>query len=440
MPNNLWVSQLFDEQNPQKELEKKGTLSFGASKEFKYDTRCAICKGSKFLCGKESCPILVKFYAQNRTRPLIDKLTLEGSSPPDLFIGRMGYPYVNIGPLIPPITGDTSMLGTPEMWQGKTIEEIVDFRFQLVRGKYRVNVKDVNGGKIVERTRELALSKAPTEVDAEFRKKPVGRITLDDEVQPFGPSAPLKDIDITYSTTDHRIDKAFSDTDLRACEAVISLYENNVLVSKIQKAFSAGLFGIEKNRRFVPTRWSITAVDSMLSKNLLEDVKTFPLINEFRVYEHTALDNRWIVLMIPSRWSYELIEAWYPKTIWNPDGREIAIFSDAEGYEGRTHYPDIGGCYFSARLAVSEQLSKERRQAAAIVMREAHPGYILPVGVWNVREAVRGAMNKPHMNFASLKESFAYIFSKFDISMNTWIKTSKLLQDLIFQKRIKDYL
>lgn len=440
MQNNLWVSQLIEEQNQSKELDKKNWSPFGMRSEVESGTRCAICKGSKLLCGKDSCPILVKFYSQNRTRPLIDKLTLEGSSPPDLFVGRMGYPYVNIGPLIPPLTGDTTLLGTPEMWQGKTIEEIVDFRFQLVRGRYRVNVKNVNEGKIVDLTRELALSKAPTEVDAEFMKKPVGRISLDDEVQPFGPSAPLKNIDITYSTTDHKIDKAFSDTDMKASEAVIHLYEDNVLVSRIQKSFSAGLFGIEKNRKFVPTRWSITAVDSILSKNLLDSVKTFPLINEFRVYEHTALDNRWIILMIPSRWSYELIEAWYPKTIWNPDGREIAIFSDAEGYEGRTEYPDIGGCYFSARLAISEQLNKERRQAAAIVMREAHPGYIMPVGVWNVREAVRGAMSKPHMNFASLKESFSYIFSKFDISMNTWIRTSKLLQDLIFQKRLKDYL
>jgi len=436
MPNNLWVSQLFEEHNPTHELT---TGKFGTSNN-RLDTRCAICKGSKFLCGKDSCPILVKLYSQMRTKPLIDSLTLEGSSPPDLFIGRMGYPYVSIGPLIPPITGDTALMGTPELWQGKTIQEIVDFRFQLVRGKYRVNVKNVEGGKIVELTRELALSKAPTEVDAEFRKKPVGRIALDDEVQPFGPSAPLRDIDLISATTDHKIDKAFSDTDLRAAEAVMQLYQDGVLVSRIQRAFSAGLFGIEKNRRFVPTRWSITAVDSMLSKNLLDEVKTFPLINEFRVYEHTALDNRWIVLMIPSRWSYELIEAWYPKTIWNPEGREIAIFSDAEWYKGRTEYPDIGGCYFSARLAVAEQLNRERRQAAAIVLREAHPGYIMPVGVWNVRESVRNAMKKQPMKFETLKQSFAYIFSKFDIKMNVWIRNSKLLQDLIFQKRIKDYL
>ena len=440
MPTNLWFSQVFDEQNSLHELTRKDGTLVATANPVPQDTRCAICKGSKLLCGKDSCPILVKFYAQMKTKPLIDSLTLDGSSPPDLFIGRMGYPYVNIGPLIPPVVGDTSLLGTPEMWQGKSIQEIAEFRFQLVRGKYRVHVKDVDAGKIVELTRELALSKAPTEVDAEFRKKPVGRIALDDEVQPFGPSAPLKNIELISSTTDHKIEKAFSDTDLKASEAVIRLYQDNVFVSKIQKAFSAGLFGIEKNRRFVPTRWSITAVDSMLSKNLLDDVKTFPLINELRVYDHTALDNRWIILMIPSRWSYELIEAWYPKTIWNPAGSDIAIFSDCEGYKGRSEYPDIGGCYFSARLAIAEQLKSEGRQAAAIVMREAHPGYIMPVGVWNVREAVRSAMKKPHMKFPTLKEAFAYIFSRFDINMNVWIRNSKLLQEAIFQKKIQDYL
>jgi hypothetical protein len=39
-------------------------------------------------------------------------------------------------------------------------------------------------------------------------------------------------------------------------------------------------------------------------------------------------------------------------------------------------------------LAVGELLEKERRQAAVVVLREAHPGYIMPVGVWQVREIV----------------------------------------------------
>ena len=63
--------------------------------------------------------------------------------------------------------------------------------------------------------------------------------------------------------------------------------------------------------------------------------------------------------MIPQQWSYESMEAWYPGTVWNPNGTSIAIFSDWEGNSGRTTYAQIGGCYYSARLAVCEQLPKK---------------------------------------------------------------------------------
>ena len=102
---------------------------------------------------------MVKFYSQSKTRKLIDSLDLAGSTPPGVFVGRYGYPKVDIGPLVPPEMGDTSIMDTPEHWMGKSIQEIVDFRFKLVRGKYSVSVKDFqNGGKIVDLTRELGLS------------------------------------------------------------------------------------------------------------------------------------------------------------------------------------------------------------------------------------------------------------------------------------------
>lgn len=434
MMKNLWVSSLIDNQNVLKELTtaKIGTVT--------KDARCVLCKGSKFLCGKTRCPILVRFYAQMKAKPLIDTLTLEGSSPPDIFVGRIGWPYVSIGPLIPPIHGDTTLLGTPELWTDKTIEDIVDFRSQLVRGKYKVHVKNVTEGKIVEFTRELALSKDSTEVDAEFLRRPIGKLVLDDEVQPFGPSAPLKDLDLVMVKTDQKIEKAYSDTDLKAAEAVVSLYNKEVLISKIQKAFSAGLFGIEKFRRFVPTRWSITAVDSIVSQNLLEQVKTFPLINEYRVYEHIALDNKWIILMIPSYWSYELIESWYPQTLWNPEER-IAIFSDWEGFEGRTSYPSaIGGCYPASRLSICRKLFEEKRQATAIVLREIHPGYYLPVGVWNVRNNVKEALKNKPFKFDKIEDTLKYISTKLDIPLKEWIKNSYLLRNILYQRKLEDYI
>ena len=391
------------------------------------------------MCGKDRCSVIARFYSASKARARIDRTTLDGACPPSVFVGRMGYPDVSIGPMIPPYHGDTSLMDTPERWVGLPIDDIIDFRSNLVRGMHRVEVHDVeNSNKLVTRTRDLALARNPPEVVAEFQRKPQGRMTVDDDVQPFGPSAPLNKFEVSNFRFDNRLEKAFFDTDLKAREAVISLYSDGTLLSQIQRAFSVGAFGIGKRRKFVPTRWSITAVDSNLGLHMLETTKTFPSINEYRVYETVSLDNRWAILMMPTSWRYELIEAWYPNTAWNPHSDKIAIMSDSEFFDGRTTYASIGGCYYAARLAVNELLQKERRQAGVSIMREAHPGYILPVGVWNVRENVRSALRSSPKKFSTLKDALTHISTIMDIPISRWIRNSSILKDALFQKRIDD--
>jgi hypothetical protein len=189
----------------------------------------------------------------------------------------------------------------------------------------------------------------------------------------------------------------------------------------------------------VPTRWSITAVDSIISKEMMEKIKTFPEINEYRIYESNYLDNRFEILMLPREWGYEAMEAWYPGTPWNPSKTNVVLFSDWEGYGGRTTYASIGGCYYAARLAVGELLIKERRQATVVVLREAHPGYIMPVGVWQVRENVRNALRQKPLRYNTLDEALKRLGSKFQIPVKQWITKSTLLTNAIFQRRITDY-
>ena len=401
---------------------------------------CALCRGTKLLCGKSRCPVIVRYYSQTKVKPLIDTLKIGGSSPPSVFIGRIGYPKVSIGPMIPPVMGDTSLIDTPELWLDKSIDDIVDFRSMLIRGKHTVDIFDVESpNKIVENTRELALSKNSVFTEAIFKKKPAGRIAFYDESQPHGPSAPIKRFDISNPKYEQHIEKAFYDTDLKAKEAVMSLYKNGLNVSKIQRAFSVGAFGIKKNRKFVPTRWSITAVDSSIGEELMKKTKTNPWINEFRVYFHNQFDNRWSVVMMPSEWQYELIEAWYPNTTWNPYGRGISIFNSYEFYNGRTTYAEIGGCYYAARLAVNEILTKEKRQAGVVILREAHPGYIMPIGVWNVRESVRKSLKEPFEKFDSLDKALVFISNKMDIPIQRWIRNSAVLKNQLYQKRLEDF-
>ena len=401
---------------------------------------CIKCKGSRLLCGKTRCPLLVRTNYFLKTISLISSREISGVSPPSVFVGRIGYPYVYAGPLVPPIYEDTSLFDKPEQWFGKSIDQIIGFRSLLIRGKKRIHVsKFMDAGKIFEKTLDIALADNSVETELKFTKKPKASIFLDNNVQPFGPSAIIEKLHVNNSRYDHKLEKVFYDTDLNSTQAILELYNKDVRVTKIQKAFSVGALGIKRNRRLVPTRWSITAVDDIISKNLVNIVKSYPEINEFRVYESKYLDNYFQVIMIPSSWSFETMEAWYPGTIWNQNGEKTVIFSDYEKYGGRLSYAKIGGCYYSARLAVCEQLIKEKRQATTIVLREIHPGYIMPVGVWQVRENVRNAMKQKPQLFGSLDDCLKVIGKKFNISMNKWIIQSNILKNSIYQKKLLDF-
>lgn len=401
---------------------------------------CSICKGAHRLCGKDRCPLMIKFYSQQKSMPLMDFKDLAGSSPPAVFVGKYGYPKVDIGPLLPPEFGDTAVMDRPEMWMGKSIDEIVDFRFRLVRGKYRIDARDFRkSGRIVDNVQELALTERPVDVEASFTQKPRGRIVLDDEVQPFGPSARMETMKMGNGRFERNLEKGFYDTDMKAVDAVVQAYRNGTLISEIEKAFSVGTMGVGKNRRFVPTRWSITAVDDIIGKDMLKTTKFYETIDDFRIYQWEQLDNRWIVMLMPCTWRFELIEAWYPNTTWNPTGKTVDIISDCEFFDGRTEYAHIGGCYYASRMAVNELLTREKRTAGAVIMREAHPGYIMPVGVWNVRENVRAALKTVPYHYENLDQALAHVDRVMDIKRDTWIRNSGVMKDWIVQRRIEDY-
>ncbi len=183
---------------------------------------CLICKGGRMLCGKLGCPIIAKAQSLVKFRNLVDSESVEGSTPPGVFVGRAGYPRVSIGPMIPPYFGDTTILDTPEQWIGKSINEIIDYRFSLIRGKVRASIFDTQTeNRMLDTLQELAMGSRPTDSEALFTKKPKKTILLSDETQPFGPSAPLKSFKTSSISVDKRIEKAFYDHDLKASNAAM---------------------------------------------------------------------------------------------------------------------------------------------------------------------------------------------------------------------------
>ncbi|MFQ5712395.1 MAG: hypothetical protein ACE5GD_11555, partial [Candidatus Geothermarchaeales archaeon] len=401
---------------------------------------CPLCRGVKLLCGKPACPVTLQYYTFLRLEKYQNVDKIEGNSPPSIFVGRFGYPKVKVGPMVPPVRGDTSIYDYPEKWLDKSLEEILELRSMLVHGRFSVHVKRPwEARREYDKMVEMSLSSTSPETELIFEKRPTKTISFSKDVVLFGPSAPLKSFNLGTLKTDFRLERRHYDTDLRANEAVIELYLDRVPISRIQRAFSVGSFGIEKNRRLVPTRWSITATDSIISQFLIDKIKYYPWMNECRVYENVTYDNVFVVLLIPSNWSYEWLEAWQPNTFWNRIGVDPVIYNDHEHFQGRTTYAYTGGCYYAARLAVAEKLEGMGRQAAAILFREVHPGYLFPVGVWNVRENVRRALSMSPKMFSTLNDALKYVVSRLTIPLKKWIHASEYLHELLLQRKITEF-
>ena len=354
--------------------------------------------------------------------------SLSGTSPPSVFVGSYNYPKVNVGPMVPPIHGDTSLLDTPEKWIGKTLEEIVNYRLNLVRGIQKVPVSDPSG-RYIENLQELAMSETATDSDIQFYKatSPVG--LLDGYSAPFGPIGEIKSVKFSSSPSQRPIEKVYYDRDLLASDAVLKLYNSGIEISQIQKCFSVGMMG--KKRKLVPTRWSITATDDIISQSLIDETLDYPLIDGTRVFHFEHMGNQFSVILFSHRWLYEMIEAWYSKGV-------LGFGSDHEDARGIDHPPEIAGAYFAAKLAVGEYLVRNQIQSGALVLREIRPEYAIPVGVWQIREGVREAMKQKPVLADSFEQALDVAAKPMSISTKEWLSNGSILK-LMRQKRISDF-
>jgi hypothetical protein len=380
----------------------------------------------------------IKFLTENSVK--FSLKTISGASPPSVFVGRYGYPKVKVGPMLPPMHGDTTILDTPEMWLDKSMEEIVSYRLSLVRGVSNIDIHSTSG-KFVESLQELAMTSKSVESEATFEKAPIADVErekalgLGTDSAPFGPIVPLKTFKPSSSfSTDQKLEYAFYDKDLRATEGIFNLYHRGVEISKIHRVLSMGMLGIQKNRRLVPTRWSISATDDIISTNLIKEIETFPTIDFFNVYKHTHFGNYYSVILIPDDiWSFEMQEAWYD------NNGNLGVGIDFENANGLDHYPSIAGAYFAARLGVVEHLFKIRRKAAALILREIRPEYVMPLGVWQIREGIRKAVNGEAKQFENFQKALSFACFDLSVSKHEWTRNSEIYKNMKEQMRITDF-
>ncbi|MHA1797548.1 MAG: Nre family DNA repair protein [Candidatus Helarchaeota archaeon] len=403
---------------------------------------CLRCKGSRLLCGKSQCPILIKQQNIIPLKKIEFGTELHGSSPPSIFVGHNFYPNVLVGPMIPPKLGqdlEIRTLDEPDTWYGKSINELIGLRTSLVRTAFRSNVKNLSS-KLLDLSQEIIMGSRPVDTEVNLEKAPSIKVLYDPHSPPLGPTAKLNKLRITSDPKiDPKVDKVVDDSDLKSIKALNYLYQNDFSVTNLTRLLSAGLLGVKKDRKLVPTRWSITAVDDSISKNIIKEIKYYQEISKFFFFQNKYLDNNFVIILIPREWSFENMETWFSQSAFNPSSEQI-IMQDHEFYEGRKKYAsNVTGAYYAARLGVSEYLKKIRKQSACIILREVSGGYLAPLGVWVIRETVRKAFEKEPKKFESLNEVLKEASKYLKTPIRTWLRKSKLLRYIRIQKRLVDY-
>jgi len=402
--------------------------------------RCIKCKGrDPSICGRTFCPIIAKISAQKKVN-ISAKQDFFGESP-NVFVGRFGYPDVNVGLLS---VEDYQEHDNPLLWskENYSIASIIRLRSSLINSNFRAQIKGFKE-RFMEMSQEVGMAKQPVDVEIGLSKKPSFSLSFNQDTMPHGPSIKLKKARITENPKIPRIvDKVVSDIDFKANKAINQLYKKNIDEHYLTRLLSVGTLGVKKQRKLVPTRWSITAVDDTLAKQMIDQIKDYN-IHDYVAFFGGHLGNYYVALFFPEVWSYELFETYAGKSTWH-DSEGITTMTDYEGYGGRKTYASntVGG-YYAARLPVLEYLKKIKRQASVLLLRFITGEYYAPLGVWVIREAVRKTLSTKSLNFGSkelmLKYTKAVVKKKFGINVDFIMNKSILLNQIKTQKKLVDF-
>lgn len=408
---------------------------------------CVKCKGRNPLkyCGMDYCIL----YSKNKNLFKIKELRSEeflASSPPSIFIGsKLKYPEVNVGILSPMgVDKDAWIYDNPRYWVENNLKmkDVIRMRASLLNSRFRGNVYRLND-KFINIAQEVGMAYKP--VDIEFKIDKIPKVKLDYEQisLPRGPVSKLQKAKIAENTKIHtKVDKVVDDYDLKAMDALSYLNKSGFDEHSLTQLLSIGVLGRKRNRKLVPTRFSITAVDNSIGREYIRKIKDCNIINEYKLFYGCYFGNYYLILMFPELWQYELFEGYMPFSLWNPS-KELRVMTDYEDYYGRKEYAfnTVGG-YYAARIGVLEYLNKVKRQASILVIRFETPAYETPLGVFVVREASRKTMGNEikFIDKKSMMDKAKDIVKKlFNYDLDNILKQSILLKKLKEQRRLFEF-
>lgn len=397
---------------------------------------CAKCKGARRLCGRPVCPILKRVLESLKAAPLLEKSELQAATPPSVLVGEYGYPVVRLGPVVAPAKGEeAAKYEDYKGWWGRYgLEDIIALRASTAYSRFELNVRKAGGGEsgLLEATREAALSVKPVEAEFKYAKPPRPKLAFDGVITPVGLEGLLREMRVVENpVVPRRAEQLVEDWDAKARDAVFELYRAGADNYYVSRLLSLGMLGERARRRLVPTRWAITAVDKMLGDLLLEKVRGAPEYPALEVRYSEYIGNRYLLVLAPGPWTFELLEVWQPKSVWVRSA-EPYVSVNYELWDGRARNPGVDGGYYAVRLPVLEHLSRVGRQATVVAVREVTPSYYAPVGSWQIRESVRHALLSPPVALPqNASELLGEMARRLETSLEKLLAWSRVLKRLV---------
>ena len=373
---------------------------------------------------------------------------IDSNSPPSVFIGsRLKYPLVNVG-ILSPLEKDENawIYDDSKYWADNNfqIKDVISLRESLLNSRFKSKVTDLrsNNKKFIQIAQEIAVASKPVDIEIGLKKGLNFERQKDKVITPQGMHGNLKSAKITSNVKIHRrVDKVIND-EIKATEGIEYLYKKKFNEYTLSKILSVGVLGLKKDKKLVPTRWSITATDDIIAKNLLKKVRDFKWIENYELFFGEFMGNQYMILLFPDVFNFELFEMYLPGSSWNPTTK-IKASTDFESFSGRkTYASNTAGGYYATRLPILEYLNDIKRQASILVMRIESPSYWASLGVWVVRESVRKSL-KRKINFASKKELIDGVKKigniKFNFDCSQILKKSRIMNDVLAQEKISKW-
>lgn len=182
-------------------------------------------------------------------------------------VGEKNYPNLKVHN-VSNSNEDNSFFKTSDIVK-RDYSDIIKLKARNILGSTNDTYIKKTNDRINKELQDIYKSKNAIEFNSEFENELRFDKVLVNKVSGIvGSRNPLLSLKANENTSTSKKIEKYTANDIKSREAIISLYEKGVNEHQIINLLALGSFGMQMNKKMVPTRWAITAYDQTIEKHL----------------------------------------------------------------------------------------------------------------------------------------------------------------------------